>query len=175
MFTSQNLIYKENPEANKGAMYCSIILGADKTMVSVSIGHVKYHPLYISLSNFHGSLQCTHHNTVILIGILATSKCMWFKFLSLLCNQLTLHPHKWPQVWLWSRISNLQVQALSFINLCYSQYLTTSYANSCCMPLPWWSLLQSHFWLGVLHCRLSQTSISFRNHTKLVSQVSCQL
>lgn len=117
MFTSQNLIYKENPEANKGAMYCSIILGADKTMVSVAIGHVKYHPLYISLSNFHGSLQCTHHNTVILIGILAISKCMWFKFLSLLCNQLTLHPHKWPQVWLWSRISNLQVQALSFINL----------------------------------------------------------
>ena len=88
---------------------------------------------------------------------------------------ISMAPFSALTITLWYWLEYWQVQALSFINLCYSQYLTTSYANSCCMPLPWWSLLQSHFWLGVLHCRLSQTSISFRNHTKLVSQVSCQL
>lgn len=76
MFTPQDLIYEENPEANKGAMYCSIIQGTDKTTVLVATGHVEYHPLYMSLGNFHGSLQRAHCNTVIPIGFLAIPKYM---------------------------------------------------------------------------------------------------
>ena len=33
----------------EGVMYCPIILGADKTTVSVATGHVEYYPLYFHL------------------------------------------------------------------------------------------------------------------------------
>ncbi|KAK0435040.1 hypothetical protein EV421DRAFT_1892617 [Armillaria borealis] len=66
-------IYEGNPDA-KGAMYVSIIVGADKTTVSVATGHVEYHPLYISIGNIHNSVQCAHRNGVIPIGFLAIPK-----------------------------------------------------------------------------------------------------
>ncbi|KAE9392671.1 hypothetical protein BT96DRAFT_944475 [Gymnopus androsaceus JB14] len=52
-------------------MYCLIILGADKTTVSVATGHVEYHPLYLSIGNLHGCACCGHRNSVIPIGFLA--------------------------------------------------------------------------------------------------------
>jgi len=42
----QNEIISSNPRA-LGAMYCPIILGSDKTTVSVATGHIEYHPLYL--------------------------------------------------------------------------------------------------------------------------------
>ena len=60
----------------KGAMYCPIILGSDKTMVSVATGHVEYHPLYLSIGNPYNTVWCAHHNAVIPIAFLAIPKCM---------------------------------------------------------------------------------------------------
>jgi len=59
-------------------MYCPIILGSDKTVVSVSTGQVEYHPVYISIGNTHNAVQCAHHNTVIPIAFLAipTGTCI---------------------------------------------------------------------------------------------------
>ncbi|KAF9063580.1 hypothetical protein BDP27DRAFT_1202988, partial [Rhodocollybia butyracea] len=57
-----------------GAMYCPIILGADKTTVSVSTGHVEYHPLYLSIGNLHNSARRGHCNGVVPIGFLAIPK-----------------------------------------------------------------------------------------------------
>jgi hypothetical protein len=61
-------------------MYCPIILGSDKTIVSVGTGHVEYHPLYISISNPHNTVRCAHRNAVILIAFLAIPKCMWSSY-----------------------------------------------------------------------------------------------
>ncbi|PBK68348.1 hypothetical protein ARMSODRAFT_988806 [Armillaria solidipes] len=66
-------IHAENPNT-KGAMYVGIIVGANKTTVSVAIGHVEYHPLYISIGNIHNSVRCAHWNGVIPIGFLAIPK-----------------------------------------------------------------------------------------------------
>ncbi|KAE9386188.1 hypothetical protein BT96DRAFT_1086980 [Gymnopus androsaceus JB14] len=68
----------EDPETGgenvAGAMYCLIILGADKTTVSVATGHVEYHPLYLSIGNLHNSARRGHRNGVIPIGFLAIPK-----------------------------------------------------------------------------------------------------
>jgi hypothetical protein len=56
-------------------MYCPIILGSDKTTVSVATGHVEYHPLYLSISNPHNTVRHAHRNAVIPITFLAILKC----------------------------------------------------------------------------------------------------
>ncbi|KAK0446242.1 hypothetical protein EV421DRAFT_1890084 [Armillaria borealis] len=66
-------IHAENPNT-KGAMYVGIIVGADKTTVSIATGHVEYHPLYISIGNIHNSVRRAHRNGVIPIGFLAIPK-----------------------------------------------------------------------------------------------------
>ena len=50
----QDEIMESNPRA-LGVMYCPIILGSDKMTVSVATGHVKYHPLYLSIGNPYNS------------------------------------------------------------------------------------------------------------------------
>ncbi|KAJ3804333.1 hypothetical protein F5876DRAFT_83350 [Lentinula aff. lateritia] len=57
-----------------GAMIVPIILGADKTTVSVATGHVEYHPLYLSIGNVTNSARRAHRNAVIPIGFLAIPK-----------------------------------------------------------------------------------------------------
>ncbi|KAH9957482.1 hypothetical protein BGW80DRAFT_1185947 [Lactifluus volemus] len=57
-----------------GAMYCPIILGSDKTTVSVATGHVEYHPMYLSIGNLHNSVRSAHRNAVIPIAFLAIPK-----------------------------------------------------------------------------------------------------
>ncbi|KAF5373561.1 hypothetical protein D9758_000926 [Tetrapyrgos nigripes] len=66
-------IYQQDP-ATRGSMYCPIILGADKTTVSVATGHVEYHPLYLSIGNLHNSARRGHRNSVVPIGFLAIPK-----------------------------------------------------------------------------------------------------
>lgn len=58
----------------EGALYCPIILGADKTTVSVATGHVEYHPLYLSIGNVHNTVRRAHRNAVVPIGFLAIPK-----------------------------------------------------------------------------------------------------
>ncbi|KIK56231.1 hypothetical protein GYMLUDRAFT_174590, partial [Collybiopsis luxurians FD-317 M1] len=43
-----------------GAMFVAVILGSNKTTVSVATGQNEYYPLYISLRNVHSSVQCAH-------------------------------------------------------------------------------------------------------------------
>ncbi|KDQ31981.1 hypothetical protein PLEOSDRAFT_1091908 [Pleurotus ostreatus PC15] len=67
-------IYNENPEQNEHTMYCPIILGSDKTTVSVATGQVEYHPLYLSIGNIWGSTRRVHRQGVIPIAFLAIPK-----------------------------------------------------------------------------------------------------
>ncbi|KAF8808375.1 hypothetical protein BYT27DRAFT_7222884 [Phlegmacium glaucopus] len=70
-FMSGNFSWRH---AVKGAMYCPIILGADKTTVLVATGHVEYHPLYLSIGNVHNTVRRAHRNAVVPIGFLAIPK-----------------------------------------------------------------------------------------------------
>ncbi|KAJ7573918.1 hypothetical protein C8J56DRAFT_1065436 [Mycena floridula] len=57
-----------------GAVFCPIILGSNKTTVSVVTGQNDYYPLYMSNGLVHNSVRHAHHNAVSLIAFLAVPK-----------------------------------------------------------------------------------------------------
>ncbi|KAF8256461.1 hypothetical protein EI94DRAFT_1646359, partial [Lactarius quietus] len=64
----------DNNPTTEGTMYCPIILGSDKTTVSVATGNVKYHPLCLSMGNIHNEARHGHRNGIIPIAFLAIPK-----------------------------------------------------------------------------------------------------
>jgi hypothetical protein len=70
----QDKIITTIPNA-KGTIFCPIILGSNKTMVSVATGYVKYHLLYLSIGNPYNTVWHSHHNAVIPIAFLTIPKC----------------------------------------------------------------------------------------------------
>ena len=63
-------------------MFVPVILGSDKTTVSVATGHVEYWPLYASIGNIHSSARRAHGSGLVLIAFLAIAKGLPFIFLS---------------------------------------------------------------------------------------------
>ncbi|KAF9492166.1 hypothetical protein BDN71DRAFT_1483874 [Pleurotus eryngii] len=67
--------YMETVDLGKeDAMYTAIILGSDKTTVSVVTGQVEYHPLYMTIRNIYNNVQCAHRQGVVPIAFLAIPK-----------------------------------------------------------------------------------------------------
>ncbi|KAG6818873.1 hypothetical protein H0H93_000723 [Arthromyces matolae] len=61
-------------EDTHSAMYVPIILGSDKTTVSVATGQNDFYPLYAAIGNTHNSVRRAHRNALALIGFLAIPK-----------------------------------------------------------------------------------------------------
>ncbi len=55
-------------------MLVPIILGSDKTTVSVATGQNDYYPLYMSLGNLHNTARRAHRDSVLPIAFLAMPK-----------------------------------------------------------------------------------------------------
>jgi len=55
-------------------MFVPIILGSDKTTVSVATGDNSFYPLYLSIGNVQNHIRRAHQNAVVLIGFLAIPK-----------------------------------------------------------------------------------------------------
>lgn len=72
-------------------MLVPVILGSDKTTVSVATGHTEYYPLYASNGNVYNNVRRAHKNAVTLIGFLAIPKSM-FLFSNCLNNVITFLP-----------------------------------------------------------------------------------
>ncbi|KAF8451037.1 hypothetical protein L210DRAFT_3609213 [Boletus edulis BED1] len=72
-------------QATHGSAFVPIILGSDKTTVSVRTGQNDYHPIYLSVGNVHNNIRRAHHNALVLLGFLAIPKrkkhtndaCFW--------------------------------------------------------------------------------------------------
>jgi len=65
-------------------MFIPIILGSDKTTVSVATGQNEYWPIYLSIGNIHNNVRHAHRNGVVLLGFLSTPKSQLF------CNFMLL-------------------------------------------------------------------------------------
>ncbi|KAG1843253.1 hypothetical protein C8R48DRAFT_678806 [Suillus tomentosus] len=63
-------------EENHGSTFVPLIIGSNKTVVSVTTGQTEYHPLYLSIGNIHNSVRRAHRNSVVLIGFLSIPKSM---------------------------------------------------------------------------------------------------
>ncbi|KZT23683.1 hypothetical protein NEOLEDRAFT_1069172, partial [Neolentinus lepideus HHB14362 ss-1] len=57
-----------------GSAFVPIILGSDKTTVSVGTGNNEFYPLYMMLGNHHNNVRRAHRGAVVLIGFLALPK-----------------------------------------------------------------------------------------------------
>jgi hypothetical protein len=57
-----------------GAMFVPVILGSDKTTVSVATGQNEYYPLYAGIGNAQNHVRRAHRNALALIGFLAIPK-----------------------------------------------------------------------------------------------------
>ena len=55
-------------------MFVPIILGSDKTTVSVATGQNDYWPVYLSVRNVHNNVRRAHRNAVELLAFLAIPK-----------------------------------------------------------------------------------------------------
>ncbi|KAI9067436.1 hypothetical protein FKP32DRAFT_1672995 [Trametes sanguinea] len=66
-------IIAEDPSTH-GATFCPIILGSDKTTVSVATGQNEYYPLYLSNGLVHNSARRAQRNAVSLVAFLAIPK-----------------------------------------------------------------------------------------------------
>ncbi|KIK13024.1 hypothetical protein PISMIDRAFT_42034, partial [Pisolithus microcarpus 441] len=51
-----------------------IIIGSDKTTVSVAMGQNNYWPVYLSIGNIHNNVQQAHWNAIKLLAFLAIPK-----------------------------------------------------------------------------------------------------
>ncbi|KAG6811290.1 hypothetical protein H0H92_008157 [Tricholoma furcatifolium] len=60
--------------ANHGSTFCPVIMGSDKTTVSVMTGHTEYYPLYISNGLIYNNVRRAHRNGLTLIAFLAIPK-----------------------------------------------------------------------------------------------------
>ncbi|KAJ3564083.1 hypothetical protein NP233_g8525 [Leucocoprinus birnbaumii] len=66
-------ILAADPEMHR-AMFAPVVLGSDKTTVSVATGQSKYYPLYASLGNLKGHIRQVHGSSVAVVGFLAIPK-----------------------------------------------------------------------------------------------------
>jgi hypothetical protein len=73
MYNLQDRLARD--ERTHGTMLVTVILGADKTTVSIATGHTEYHPVYLSLGNLDNSMRRGHRDLVIPIAFLAIPKC----------------------------------------------------------------------------------------------------
>jgi Plavaka transposase len=55
-------------------MFCPVILGSDKTTVSVATGQNEYYPLYASAGVLQNHVRRAHRNGLALIGFLSIPK-----------------------------------------------------------------------------------------------------
>jgi len=55
-------------------MFVPIIMGSDKTRVSIGTGNSEFHPLYLSIGNVSNAVRRAHKNALVLIGFLAIPK-----------------------------------------------------------------------------------------------------
>jgi Plavaka transposase len=77
--TNYNIIedkIAEDPEKH-GSMFVPVVLGSDKTTVSVATGQNEYYPLYASIGNVHNNVRHAYRNAVAVIGFLAIHKSMF--------------------------------------------------------------------------------------------------
>jgi len=63
-------------------MFVPIILGSDKTTVSVATGNSEFYPLYLSIGNVRNNVRRAHKNALVLIGFLATPKSKCYAYQS---------------------------------------------------------------------------------------------
>ncbi|KAG2091332.1 uncharacterized protein F5147DRAFT_823151 [Suillus discolor] len=83
-FMSGDWVWNQADEIAKdpstlGSTFVPVILGSDKTTVSVGTGNNEYYPLYASIGNIHNNVRRAHRDGVAVIGFLAMPKSIFHR------------------------------------------------------------------------------------------------
>lgn len=70
-------------------MFVPVILGSDKTTVSVATGQNDFHPLYLSIGNVQNHIRRAHKDALVLIGFLPIPKGEVLLSFTFYCPRLT--------------------------------------------------------------------------------------
>ncbi|KAI0278315.1 hypothetical protein BC826DRAFT_1094727 [Russula brevipes] len=73
-FMSGNWAWNQATPRPMGAMFVPVLLGSDKTTVSVATGHNEYYPLYGGIGNAQNHVRRAHRNALAVIAFLAIPK-----------------------------------------------------------------------------------------------------
>ena len=104
----------------QGASFVPIILGSDKTTVSVATGQNEYYPLYLSIGNITNSVRRAHRNAVVVIGFLAIPKSASQSYAPYGIRTLTCIAHNSGEaIHEYKGISDIQASIISFDD-CYN-------------------------------------------------------
>ena len=103
-------IISQDP-ATHGAMLVPVVLGSNKTTVSVATGQNKYYPLYLSIGNVCNNIRRAHRNAVVVLGFLAIpkSKCVLF--------QHSCHANSFQ----WTNIIQMTRNSISSASKCFTR------------------------------------------------------
>ncbi|KAG2029375.1 hypothetical protein BDR03DRAFT_880962, partial [Suillus americanus] len=72
-----------------GSTFVPVILGSDKTTVSVATEQNDYYPLHASIGNVRNNVRCAHRNAVAVVAFLPMLKSKWSL---ILCSILITSP-----------------------------------------------------------------------------------
>ena len=154
-------------------MFVPIILGSDKTTVSVATGQNEYYPLYASIGNIHNNVRRAHCNGLVLIGFLAIPKSnIVFLIRCFLHSPFDCSRQK---VFRRCYLPKIPSSALSPITCNDSRHSQTRHDNSRSCTLSRWSFSTSYIWTWTIYCRLSRAGPSRMHRPGLVSKVRTQL
>lgn len=88
-------------------MFIPVILGSDKTTVSVATGQNDFYPLYLSIGNVQNYIRRVHKNTLVLIGFLPIPKGLSL-LVTLFANLLSMFYNRCKEGYRHGRVPDFQ-------------------------------------------------------------------
>jgi hypothetical protein len=150
-------------------MFVPIILGSDKTTVSVGTGNNEYYPLYLSIGNIHNNVRRAHRNGVVLLGFLAIPKSKPFPLFDYNSSKFWVRSRQ--RTCRWCTFQEISAPDIPFFTSEDSPISQARNDHSGGCSLSWWALQEGYLWPRRLHCWLSRTSTSCLRCTGLVCKV----
>ena len=151
-------------------MFVPIILGSDKTVVSVATGNNEFWPLYMSIGNVHNRVRRAHGNAVVLIGFLCIPKSKHFSRSSV--NLLPIYLFNSGQGTRWKQgLSKFSATDVSQIASRDSFLPRRRHDSSRSSPVSGRPFSTCYIWAWTLHRGLPRASSSHMRRSELVPKV----
>jgi hypothetical protein len=153
-----------------GSMFVPIILGSDKTTVSVATGHNEYYPLYMSIGNVHNNVRRAHRNALVLVAFLAIPErtCYTFSW-----SHVSYHHHfSRQEACKESEVPILQTPCFSYIPCANTSCPETVHDDTRYRSVSRWTLSTHHIRAGSIYSRLPRASPFNLYSSRLVPTVS---
>jgi len=156
-------------------MFVPVVVGSDKTTVSVATGHQEYHPVYMSPRNLTNIARRAHGNALLPIMFLPIPKSkslVYDKSITLIWTESNISHQETPEKLKVSSLLQADVPHLPSPSFPTSQG-GDDYARGCQMS--WWSFPSSYLWAWTLYCGLSRAGLVGGHRARMVPKVSLPL